>query len=435
MSLSLRSTVRRTMLPGAAMAGTGAAAGPAGPKALVLQNAACSVVNLVLIMIIGLRPLPGQLLTGTGGGGSARNLDAVASVSGACAPAGDSGGELAAAVAAAMAPGGKKVWDHRLAIVVPMTVDDIPRLTDNLRGWVAMTPCVPTAATGGDGGDEPKYGLFFLNNGNAHKYGAAPKMEDVIASDASLAAALAPCVKEVRTLYADLAPEEDGYPEGPSFMFFKLFQEPALRQEALGGYTHAFWMEWDTRPVRPGWMDKLLATTHDEPFWVKGSHYVGGAAFDSTVLYADNWPWIGHINGEERAGRCGGSAGGEGVVGGTQQREPTRDHRSHHAHTSPTTTLCFSQFVLITAHAGNALYALHDPEFLKFQRLTIEREPPSHFWCVHEPWRADARERATRLSNAPLLTPPDFPMAPMMRPRPLSPAPQEAVRHRNVEDP
>lgn len=57
---------------------------------------------------------------------------------------------------------------------------------------------------------------------------------------------------------------------------------------------------------------------------VLGARY-RGRAFDEVVKDASSWSWVGHIN-------------------------------------------------------GNALYKLHDADFNQFLRLTVEREPPSHYW-------------------------------------------------------
>ena len=124
-------------------------------------------------------------------------------------------------------------------------------------------------------------------------------------------------------LFAELAPELDGYPEGPSNMFFRLMLN--LSSTHLQPYSHMYWMEWDVKPVRSGWLDALSGPLLSEPFWMKGGRY-RGRAFDELVQRdPSSWMWVGHLN-------------------------------------------------------GNALYALHDAEFNAFLQLVMEREPPSHFW-------------------------------------------------------
>jgi hypothetical protein len=158
-------------------------------------------------------------------------------------------------------------------------------------------------------------------------------------------------------------------------MFFNLLLAPrpgaaAIRDGALGNYSHAFWLEHDTRPVRPGWADALLADTAPggggPAFWMKGSQYVGGASFDGTVLQPDSWGWVGHINGAQR----GGWAGRERV---SRPRAAVMLLLTHsHCLQCADARVC--------ALAGNALYALHEPDFATFLALVVEREPPSHFW-------------------------------------------------------
>ena len=83
-------------------------------------------------------------------------------------------------------------------------------------------------------------------------------------------------------------------------------------------------MEWDVKPIRQYWVDKLFDLTLRDDFWVKGGRY-RGRAFDEVIKDSTSWGWVGHLN-------------------------------------------------------GNSLYKLHDPHFLAFLQLTVEREPPSHFW-------------------------------------------------------
>ena len=83
-------------------------------------------------------------------------------------------------------------------------------------------------------------------------------------------------------------------------------------------------MEWDVKPVRPFWLDKVYDLTLHDDFWMKGGRY-RGRAFDEVIKDSSSWGWVGHLN-------------------------------------------------------GNSLYKLHDPSFIAFLQLTMEREPPSHFW-------------------------------------------------------
>jgi len=131
------------------------------------------------------------------------------------------------------------------------------------------------------------------------------------------------CLGAIRNVDADIQPEEDGYPEGPSFMFFKLLLEPRLKNEAMLRYTHIYWMEWDVTPNREFWVDALIEAAKGQ-YWIKGSPY-HGHGLDQAVFHEENHNWAGHIN-------------------------------------------------------GNALYNMRDPIFDDFLRLTMERQPPSDYW-------------------------------------------------------
>ena len=106
-------------------------------------------------------------------------------------------------------------------------------------------------------------------------------------------------------------------------MFFKVFLDPVLSSQ-LRESTHMFWMEYDVFPVRPGWLNVLLARASQHDFWVMGSMYMGDG-LDSAAAVSYNWNWVGHLN-------------------------------------------------------GNALYDLRDHAFRDFLRLVVQYEPPNHFW-------------------------------------------------------
>ena len=192
----------------------------------------------------------------------------------------------------------------RVAVVIPFIDADTARIEEALGKWERIA-----CAASSDGA----YGLFFYNSG---VFSVHSSRMETHAHKSSFAR----CFGEIRTLYAALRPEDDGYPEGPSLMFFKMF---ALT--ALAPYSHALWMEWDTLPVRVGWLDALVTEAGREPrSWMVGSRYTG-TAFDASVMQPSSHVWVGHLN-------------------------------------------------------GNALYTLHNAEFARFRELVLEREPPGHFW-------------------------------------------------------
>ena len=207
---------------------------------------------------------------------------------------------------------------HRLVVLIPFVSSDIERLLQGMRDWAALGPACRA------NGAETGLGLRFFHSKSAAVYDAARTayLHRLALELEGFAANVALCFASLDTVFADVTEEQDGYPEGPSNMFFKLMLTQA--RQLLPSFTHMYWMEWDVRPVRLHWLDELQAATYGERFWVRGARY-RGRAFDEVVKDPGSWPWVGHIN-------------------------------------------------------GNALYLLHDAEFLRFLSLTVEQEPPSHFW-------------------------------------------------------
>jgi hypothetical protein len=206
-----------------------------------------------------------------------------------------------------------------LAFVIPYMDADIDRLVEAMGAWSEVGHACSSL-------HGSKVGLYFYNNlvDKPGKRRMEPLIENITRAS-SLMTAVMGCFTVVQTVYADLKPEDDDYPEGPSVMFFNLMLQKRLRDDALAGYTHVMWMEMDLRPVRPFWIDAIFdAATHENAdFWVRGSYYYG-KGLDSAIK-PHNHDWVGHIN-------------------------------------------------------GNALYALRDPEFHMFLLLAREREPPTDYW-------------------------------------------------------
>lgn len=204
---------------------------------------------------------------------------------------------------------------NRLILVLPFTIGETRTLLENIERWGsdnAGKACSSTSRQYVDLGllyHKTRETLMF-DVGELRK---TPELQPALG-----------CFGDVVELFADLTPEEDIYPAGPSVMFFRVYTDPAIKAQ-LKHYGAMFWMETDTFPIKPLWVDKLYAESrvHDD-FWVRGSIYLG-PAFDETVKTPANWDWVGHIN-------------------------------------------------------GNALYRLNDPEFDDFLSLVADVEPPLHFW-------------------------------------------------------
>lgn len=130
------------------------------------------------------------------------------------------------------------------------------------------------------------------------------------------------CIRRQRLVFANLTDKEDDYPGGINAMFFRLLTG-RLQGVETHDYTSVFWMEPDVTPIKPLWLDNLVREASiDLQFWVKGSPYLGDT-FDASSRQERDW--IGHIN-------------------------------------------------------GNALYRLNDPDFVRFLRIVLDREPPGHYW-------------------------------------------------------
>jgi hypothetical protein len=200
----------------------------------------------------------------------------------------------------------------KLILVLPFTGHESEVLVRNVESWSGnMAACSPGLKSHVD------LGLFF------HATPSQLPSTIVVLTQRLRTTALKECFGQVHTLFANLTPEEDIYPAGPSAMFFRIFNDLNIKK-MLRPYRVMYWMELDTFPVKPLWIDKLYAESLIGDFWMKGSIYFG-PAFDESVKAAANWDWVGHIN-------------------------------------------------------GNALYRLHEHEFDAFLKLVEDVEPPAHFW-------------------------------------------------------
>ena len=214
--------------------------------------------------------------------------------------------------------------DRHIVIVMPHIPSEIDRMVEAMAAWAELGHACSPTRTG-------QVGLVFYSSQAAppsqsswaEEATTSSIIETRLKEDSSFQEMVRTCFSEVRTVYAGLTPQEDGYPEGPSSMFFKMELDPRLEQD-LKGYTHAYWMEWDTRPIRSLWVDAIVDASGGGDFWVRGSHYYG-KELDDTLRSPGNENWVGHIN-------------------------------------------------------SNALYKLGDPVFKDFLRVVCEREPPGDYW-------------------------------------------------------
>jgi hypothetical protein len=207
-----------------------------------------------------------------------------------------------------------------LVVVIPFISADIPRLTEGIRKWAALGPVCNWRQED----VQRRVALRFYHSQSAAAYELerSAYIERWMRLERVIAENVLPCFDSVHTMFAELTPAQDGYPEGPSNMFFKLMLDHS--HSLLRSFSHVYWMEWDVRVVRRHFVDALYGITVQGGFWMKGSRY-GGGGFDDIIQDRSSWDWVGHLN-------------------------------------------------------GNALYKLHDPQFERFLELVMEREPPSAFW-------------------------------------------------------
>lgn len=108
------------------------------------------------------------------------------------------------------------------------------------------------------------------------------------------------CFRNIRYLSVKLTEREEKYPFGSFFMWQKLLLEEHASNVSLRayGYTHFFFMEPDTRPIREYWLDAIVdqITNNQNPhrlyystdWWISGSIYRGSKPIGLDFL---------HING------------------------------------------------------------------------------------------------------------------------------------------
>eukprot|EP00903_Cladosiphon_okamuranus_P019226 g17680.t1 len=183
---------------------------------------------------------------------------------------------------------------QRLAVVVPAHAGDLPRAVAALDRWPKTCSPVTLANVDlvlyyaeGEGDTEPLAAL------------------DVVASSAGS------CFGNTKLVYANLTPEEDVYPKGPSVQFYKMFTDEAVKA-SLEEYDALAIIEWDVlvasdrsfaelyraafNNAEDFWLYRA-AFNNAEDFWVKGSNLEGTNFHTAMAESSDMWHVMGHING------------------------------------------------------------------------------------------------------------------------------------------
>lgn len=144
---------------------------------------------------------------------------------------------------------------------MPFITADVPHIKAGITHWAELGPACRRT-------DVPHTSLRFFHSRNREYYDAegGPDLAAWMQSQPAVVRNVLPCFRDVDLIFANLTNAEDGYPEGPSNMFFKLILE--LAAPLLPQFTHIYWMEWDVQPIRAMWIDKLYELAGDPEFWV-----------------------------------------------------------------------------------------------------------------------------------------------------------------------
>lgn len=193
----------------------------------------------------------------------------------------------------------------RLALVMPMTAHELPRAVANMHSWAwdpRLAPCeehplgIATNSLADfyfyfdlplDENDEIVEAVTMLER-MVHEW--PPSTRRCFGTIGFLSANMTPA--ESRNAYRHSLVTTQVSTRGTVTQFYRLMLENPLLENR---YTHAFYMETDTRPVRAGWLEALRR--HADPsVWMKGSimrypkpTVLGFEPYRSIYLY--------HING------------------------------------------------------------------------------------------------------------------------------------------
>ncbi|CAM9397785.1 unnamed protein product [Ectocarpus fasciculatus] len=168
---------------------------------------------------------------------------------------------------------------QRLGVVVPAYDGDLVRAVSSLERWPAK--CSPLT----------------LKNADLVLYYAEEESSATASALDSISATAGRCFSRTRIVYANLAEEDDIYPQGPSVMFYNMFLDENVHS-SLSEYDALSIIEWDVLVASDNSFEELYhaAFRVNEEFWVKGSN-LEGTSFHSSAETSEMWQVLGHING------------------------------------------------------------------------------------------------------------------------------------------
>ncbi len=193
----------------------------------------------------------------------------------------------------------------RLAVVMPMTARELARAEANIRSWAWNPDLAPCGEKSAESSTNPVADLYFYFdlalNANDDMIKAVATLEGLLRD---LPRSTRRCFGTIAFLSANMTPTESQNTyrhslvttqvstRGTVTQFYRLILQNALLENL---YTHAFYMETDTRPVRAGWLEALRRHA-DSSVWMKGTimrypkpTVLGFEPYRSIYLY--------HING------------------------------------------------------------------------------------------------------------------------------------------
>jgi len=193
----------------------------------------------------------------------------------------------------------------RLAVVMPLTARELARAEANLRSWAFQPELAPCVGDHRETASAPLADFYFYFDlpldFDEETVTAVERLKALLTE---VPANVSRCFGSFSFISADMTPSESRNTyrhsllttqvatRGTVTQFYRLILDHAHMERY---YTHAFYMETDTRPMRSGWLQALYRVT-DSSVWVKGSimrypkpTVLGFEPYRSIYLY--------HING------------------------------------------------------------------------------------------------------------------------------------------
>ena len=172
-----------------------------------------------------------------------------------------------------------------LGVVVPYTKKDAKQVFELLSRWDKMSPCLTV------GSNRPVLSLYQNKRRDvAFERGFSERIREFDSMK---------CFQKIKFDYANLTPEQDMYPFGPSFMFWKFM---LLREGTSFSKLNprcVLILEPDTYPVRENFLSRFVEQCRDrmEDTWMLGSLPRRLPQDVSSIQMSENLAYRFHLNG------------------------------------------------------------------------------------------------------------------------------------------